>query len=916
MRAGVVATVVCGASLPAVSGATTPGSVPYAPVIIPVGAPGTQPVADASTGSELWVLSSNGDLTGLNAVDGSQNAALDGATLGLKSANAFAVSGNSLWVVDGTTNRVVHAAANSGAVLSVTSGSASGLSGPDAVAVGAGSVWVANGTGNTVTRLNAVDGSVTTVIGNGTTTFAHPSAILVAGGFIFVANKGSNSVVALDAVTGAVVTTYSSPTLPLSAPGALASDGTNLWVVNGGSNSVTELLGAVTGKLTGVKVLGSGFNLVAPSSITPANGAMWITNPTINTVVGITTKTATLQTVLGSGPYGFATPTTATAVGSTLFVVDSTGGHLSSLNLASASAAVPSPPRSVVIVPANKSAVVSWSSPVSNGGSLVTSYTVTASTRQTCTVAASAVAALVTSCVFPSLALGTLITFSVVAHNVAGASTATTSASVRIAELPGAPGRPIAVAKGSTAKVTWAAASTNGSPVQHYVVIGSDGSTCATSGALSCLIPALALGVKVSFTVTATNGVGTGPTSAPSVPIVVFRAPSPPVHLQAATSSGSVTLTWLASVSNGGSPITSYVAKVIATGSTTAAATCTVLVPTGHSASVTTACTLGKLKNGTAYRASVVAVSAHGTSPAATLKSLTPFGVPGAPTHVVAVAANDVITVTWSPPTSTGGSAVTSYVASNGTDQCTATPTGADGTTSSGALRCNIPHVMPGSHFTVTVVAINAAGAGPSASVAGSFATVPSAPLDVTASTANAATTVSWVVPTNNGGTPITGYLVTDYRGHQCSVGALVRHCTFTGLTNGLLYDFEVAALNAQGQGVTVDVVVVPSVAPSAPMNVTAVAGDTQVTVSWDAELFPDNGGAPIQSYVVSTVGDAAATCTMTVIYGAPTQCTVTGLTDGVTYQFTVVAINAAGTSPPSAATPGVTPVRSGPPTP
>src|SRR4051794_23956742 len=42
---------------------------------------------------------------------------------------------------------------------------------------------------------------------------------------------------------------------------------------------------------------------------------------------------------------------------------------------------------------------------------------------------------------------------------------------------------------------------------------------------------------------------------------------------------------------------------------------------------------------------------------------------------------------------------------------------------------------------------------------------VPSAPPAVTASPANAAAIVRWTVPTSNGGSPITNYVVTPYNG-------------------------------------------------------------------------------------------------------------------------------------------------------
>ena len=93
---------------------------------------------------------------------------------------------------------------------------------------------------------------------------------------------------------------------------------------------------------------------------------------------------------------------------------------------------------------------------------------------------------------------------------------------------------------------------------------------------------------------------------------------------------------------------------------------------------------------------------------------------------------------------------------------------------------------------------------------------------------------------------------------------------------------------------------------PAAPTGVTAVAGDGQATVSWDA--VP---GAT--SYQV-TAEPGGAGCTV----AAPaTSCVVTGLTNGTTYAFVVNAIGAGGVSAPSALSNQVTPTAgSGTPTP
>jgi hypothetical protein len=94
---------------------------------------------------------------------------------------------------------------------------------------------------------------------------------------------------------------------------------------------------------------------------------------------------------------------------------------------------------------------------------------------------------------------------------------------------PGAPAAPTAVAGDGQATVTWAApADTGDNPILRYTVTASTGQTVTTPDArTSIAVAGLANGTPVTFTVAATNVIGTGPASAPSA-AVTPQAPGPP----------------------------------------------------------------------------------------------------------------------------------------------------------------------------------------------------------------------------------------------------------------------------------------------------------------------------------------------------------------------------------------------------
>jgi hypothetical protein len=90
---------------------------------------------------------------------------------------------------------------------------------------------------------------------------------------------------------------------------------------------------------------------------------------------------------------------------------------------------------------------------------------------------------------------------------------------------------------------------------------------------------------------------------------------------------------------------------------------------------------------------------------------------------------------------------------------------------------------------------------------------------------------------------------------------------------------------------------------PGPPSNVSALAGSAAATVNWNA---PACAPGPINSYTV-TASPGGATAT---VGGTLGFASVTGLTDGTTYTFTVTATNAVGTGPASAPSNAVVPGR------
>jgi large repetitive protein len=322
----------------------------------------------------------------------------------------------------------------------------------------------------------------------------------------------------------------------------------------------------------------------------------------------------------------------------------------------------------------------------------------------------------------------------------------------------------------------------------------------------------------------------------------------------------------------------------------------------------------------------VEAVNSVGAGPPSNEASVTP-GAPPAPTLVKATASDGQVALTWTAPTAYAGMA-----AIDGYDVFDATTAGGEGTTPvNGSLVAGLTYpvtgLTDGTTYYFTVEAHNSAGLGPASNELSATPTgAPGAPTGLTATPGYAfvnfqfvpAITLNWTAPTDTGGAALTKYevfegttLVDTVTGNPPATDDTIS----TGITAGQTYSFTVEAVNA-----------VPLTGPASnpasaeagtlgpPTNLTATPGapsatpgEASVVLNWTAP-FPAFGLTGYDVYDSEVSGGEASPAVNghTLVVG--TTYTVTGLTDGQVYYFTVEAVNGQGNSDPSneaSATPG-----------
>ena len=349
-------------------------------------------------------------------------------------------------------------------------------------------------------------------------------------------------------------------------------------------------------------------------------------------------------------------------------------------------------------------------------------------------------------------------------------------------------------------------------------------------------------GTTYTFTVTATNAVGTGISSGTSNSVVPATTPGAPTSVSAVRGNGEATITFTAPADNGGSAITGYTVTSSPGGFT----------GTGGASPIT----VTGLTNGTSYTFTVTATNAVGTGSASSASSaVTPATVPDAPTNLAGTAGDSSVELYWTVPASNGGSAITSYT-------ITSSPGGVASTSSTFPM--TVIGLTNGTAYTFTIVATNAVGNSTASGASSSVtpAVVPGVPTNLAATPGDNSAALSWSAPASNGGSAITDYVVQ----YQLTTGGTwttftdgvgtTPATTVTGLANDNSYDFRVYAKNVIGQGSASDVA---STTPGSPAQVLIQSfSDLIIPTIGTAVRITNEGSGPYEYQYTWCVTDSA----------------------------------------------------------
>lgn len=300
--------------------------------------------------------------------------------------------------------------------------------------------------------------------------------------------------------------------------------------------------------------------------------------------------------------------------------------------------------------------------------------------------------------------------------------------------------------------------------------------------------------------------------------------------------------------------------------------------------------------NGYAYRAIVTGTEAYpATSDSASLT----VKLPGAPVIKSVVPGNKHVLMSWDSVTAATGYKVFSSTTSGSYGTLMETVSGSVYSHDATGLTNGITY-----YFAVKATCGEVESDYSSQVSATPQVPAPGAPVLQSAVAGDKHVNISWSAVDGATGYKIfSGTTSGDYGDSIATVTDSVYGYDATELINGTTYYFVVIAENPGGDsGYSNEISATPMSVPGAPTDVTAEAGDRQAVISFTAP--EDNGGSPITGYIV-TANPGGIT-----LSGADTPITVTGLTNGTAYTFTVRAVNAAGTGKESEASSMVIPYR------
>jgi fibronectin type 3 domain-containing protein len=364
------------------------------------------------------------------------------------------------------------------------------------------------------------------------------------------------------------------------------------------------------------------------------------------------------------------------------------------------------------------------------------------------------------------------------------------------------------------------------------------------------------------------------------------KAPSEPLSLSYKITGDKIDLSWNPPAQDGGYPVLSY---MVYRGDSEN--NLNIVNVTDNTGFIDTDAILG-----TTYYYAVSALNAIDEGRISQPVKIPMGYVPEMPVNVTGIFQNNQVNLAWEKPVRNGYFPIGTYKIYKGeNEQAIST------INTTANLSYSDSEITIGKIFYYKISAVNEVGEGNlSISIFVRIGYVPSAPQNLTAKVGKASIQLSWTIPENDGGFPVTSYTI--FRGETPSDIQILNESNQTNyidmaVTLGTKYLYLITAVNVVDSGNASErISVIMGYPPSLPANLTVEWLNGKVKLAWNHPI--DNGGFPVLKYhlyrgltedTVSRIAEISAT-----------DYTDINVSNDLKYFYKVTAVNILGESEPA----------------
>ncbi len=557
---------------------------------------------------------------------------------------------------------------------------------------------------------------------------------------------------------------------------------------------------------------------------------------------------------------------------------------------------LPGTPSSLTSQFSDRSVVLTWSDPTSNGYSPITAYKI----YRSGTSGGETYAATVTGTTYTDAGLvnGNPYYYRVSAMNAMGEGPQCAEVHDSPAKVPSAPVIISVSFSSGSADLAWSSPDNGGRPVTGYAVYRGDSTNFASATLLvQSMIgnvyhdATVVVGSTYHYFVTANSSIGTS-SPALSGPVFISGLPSAPRLITPTIVSDHIRLSWSAPASSGSSAISGYcVYRSLVPGPGPIIA---------HLGNVL-AFNDSLVTQGQTYYYTVSAENNEGVGDPSFELQVGYALIPGAPVDLVVVASMGAAALSWSSPVQ-NGAAITGYTIRSWISGSVPSILVEIGPSATNTILSGLTN---GVRYWFSVSASNAEGEGPvSMSAACLIGSIPSPPVALRTSVGNGYISISWEPPASNGGLSDLTYQVwrstTGSSILLANLSSTNRSYSDRSAVPGTLYHYTLTVINAIG--VSPDAApshAVAAVLPDAPSAVTVSSNTSSILISWT--MSSSSGGIGLTGQKVYRSAGVEWTLLGTLTGDSAVSYRDLSALDGVSYRYSVSAINALGEGPMSA---------------